>query len=261
MRKSLLITAFEKIELFLYRRATAIVSVTESFRDDLVGRGIDGRKVHVVRNGVDLDRYGPRVRDAELARETGLEGRFVAGYIGTHGMAHALQKVLDSAELLRDRRDIAFFFAGSGAERARVEQRVAERGLDNVKLIPRQPKERMPSLWSLCDVALVPLKDAPVFSTVIPSKIFESMGMGVPLLMSVPEGEATAIVKATGSGLCVQPESPHAMADAIRELAGNPEQMLKLRRSAEAAAPQFSRDALATRMLLIMQKVAERSGN
>lgn len=258
MRKSLVIRLLERLELFLYRRADAIVSVTESFREDLVARGVPRGKIHVVLNGVDLDRYEPRERDAALAREFGLEGRFVAGYMGTHGMAHALPKVLEAAERLGHREDIAFFFAGAGAERARVEQLVAERGLRNVRLIPRQPKEAMPALWSLCDVAIVPLRDTPVFATVIPSKIFESMGMGVPILMSLPEGEATAIVRGTASGVCVPPEEPQAMAEAVARLADAPAEMAALRRQARAAAPGFSREALATRMLGVLQQVAGR---
>lgn len=253
MKKSLTIRLLEKIELFLYRRAKAIVSVTQSFREDLVARGIDREKIHVVINGVDLDRYEPQARDAALAEEFGLAGKFVAGYMGTHGMAHALPKVLEAAERLRDRADIAFFFAGSGAERAHVEQIVAERGLSNVRLIPRQPKERMPSLWSLCDLAIVPLRDTPVFATVIPSKIFESMGMGVPILMSLPEGEATDIVRGTRSGVCVPPENPEAMAAEIERLADAPEEMAQLRTLARAAAPGFSRDVLAKSMLDVLQ--------
>lgn len=256
MKKNLVIRLLERLELFLYRRADAIVSVTESFREDLVGRGIARGKIHVVINGVDLDRYEPRARDADLACEFALEGTFVAGYMGTHGMAHALPKVLEAAELLRERSDIAFFFAGSGAERATVERLVAERGLVNVRLIPRQPKERMPALWSLCDLAIVPLRYTPVFATVIPSKIFEAMGMGVPILMSLPEGEATGIIRRTGSGVCVAPEDAQAMAAEIGRLANATDEMAQLRATAHAVAPQFSRDALASTMLGILQRTA-----
>ena len=253
MRKSLTIRLLEKVELFLYRRADAIVSVTRSFREDLVARGIHRDKIHVVINGVDLERYEPRSRDASLACEFGLEGKFVAGYMGTHGMAHALPKVLEAAERLRDRDDIAFFFAGAGAERATVERLVVERGLHNVRLIPRQPKERMPALWSICDLAIVPLRDTPVFATVIPSKIFEAMGMGVPILMSLPEGEATAIVRNTRSGVCVPPENAEAMAMEIARLADAETEMEQLRRQAHGAAPQFSREHLARSMTGILE--------
>ena len=149
----------------------------------------------------------------------------------THGLAHALDKVLIAAELLLDYPDISFFFAGSGADLARVEKIVAERRLHNVRMIPRQPKERMPALWSLCDLALVPLRDSPVFATVIPSKIFESMGMGVPIMMSLPEGEATGIIRKADAGVCVPPEDPDALASAIRRLAESPGELARLRAS------------------------------
>jgi glycosyltransferase involved in cell wall biosynthesis len=97
-----------------------------------------------------------------------------------------------------------------------------------------------------------------VFATVIPSKIFESMGMGVPILMSLPEGEATRIVRATGSGVCVPPEDPQAMAEAVVHLADAPEQMQALRRQARAAAPRFSRETLAAQMLAMLQEVGRR---
>ncbi|RMG89676.1 MAG: glycosyltransferase WbuB [Chloroflexi bacterium] len=257
VRKNLPIRLLEMLEMFLYRRADAIVSVTEAFRADLAKRGVPREKIHVVLNGVDLNRYAPQPRDPALAREFGLEGKFVVGYLGTHGMAHALPKVLEAAERLRHREEIAFFFAGAGAERGRVEQLVGERGLQNVRLIPRQPKERMPALWSLCDLALVPLRDSPVFTTVIPSKIFEAMAMGVPLLLSVPAGEATGIVRATGSGVCVPPENPQAMADAIDRLADAPEEMAVLRQRARAAALNFSRESLAKSMLDVLSQVIE----
>lgn len=256
MRKSLVIRILERLELFLYRRADAIVSVTSSFRDDLVSRGVPREKIHVVINGVDLDRYEPRSRDPALAAEFGLDGKFVAGYMGTHGMAHALPKVLEAAEQLLHRDDIVFFFAGAGAERAKVESLVAERGLHNVRLIPRQPKERMPALWSACDLSIVPLRDTPVFATVIPSKIFEAMGMGVPILMSLPEGEATAIIRATNSGVCVPPEDPDAMAAAIQSLADDPALVGAYRKAARAAAPSYSRDRQAALMVDILESVA-----
>lgn len=260
MQRSLVIRMLEKLELLMYRRADAIVSVTESFREDLAARGIDRGKIHVVVNGVDLDRYAPRPRDQALARQFGLEGKFVLGYMGTHGMAHALERVLDAAEPLRGRDDIAFFFAGSGAERANVERGVAQRRLDNVRMIPRQPKEAMPALWSLCDLALIPLRNTPVFATVIPSKLFEAMGMGVPVLMSLPEGEATGIVERTGCGVCVAPEDPRAMADAVVALAGDAQRMAALRSASAAAAPEYSRDGQARRMVEVLERVASAAG-
>ena len=254
MKKSLVIRLLERVEMFLYRRATAIVSVTHAFKRELIDRGVDADKIHVVLNGVDLAQYQPRPRSPALEAEIGLKGKFVVGYIGTHGLAHALDKVLEAAALLQQRSDIAFLFVGGGADRARVEAMVTERRLHNVVLLARQPKERMPEIWSLCDLVLVPLRDTPVFRTVIPSKIFECMGMGIPVLMSVPEGEATAIVRDSGCGVCVPPENPGAMAAAIEDLSADREQRDRLAAAASATAPRYSRDEFAASMLSVLQR-------
>lgn len=111
----------------------------------------------------------------------------------------------------------------------------------------------MPRLWSLCDVAIVPLRDSPVFATVIPSKIFEAMAMGVPVLMSLPEGEATAIIRNGGCGVCVPPEDPAGLASAITALAADPEQMSVMRRAGLDGVAAYSRDVQARRMLDVLR--------
>jgi glycosyltransferase involved in cell wall biosynthesis len=256
MRHPHLLRMLERLELFLYRRAAVIVAVTEAFRDDLVARGIPRDKIEVVINGVDLERYVPGPRDPALARDWDIGDRFVVGYLGTHGMAHGLDRVVDAAVLLRDRDDIVFLFAGGGAARAEVERRVAGAGLANVRLQPRQPKSRMPDLWRLCSVALIPLRDDPVFATVLPSKLFEAMGMGVPVLMALPEGEATGVVRRTHCGVCVPPGDPAALAAAIVALREDPAGLAALAASARAAAPGFSRQAQAERMLAVLAKTS-----
>ncbi|WP_242113092.1 glycosyltransferase family 4 protein [Luteimonas aquatica] len=255
MKRSLVVRMLEKLEMFLYRSADAIVPVTHAFRDELVRRGIERGKIHVVLNGVDLSRYAPAPRDEALAGQYDLRGRFVVGYLGTHGMAHGLDTVVEAAQLLRGREDIAFFFAGSGAQRAHVEALVEERGLGNVRMIPRQPKEAMPRLWSLCDVSLIPLRDSEVFATVIPSKLFEGMGMGIPALMSLPQGEATRIVTDTGCGRCVPPGNARAMAEAIAALADDPQALARMRERSLKAAPAYSRDQQAALMAQVLEGV------
>ena len=253
MKKSLTIRVLEKVELFLYRRASAIIAVTNSFKQDLVSRGVESDKIHVVRNGVDLEQYRPMTPDEGLVDQYNLKGKFVVGYLGTHGMAHALPKVLEAAEILRDRSDIIFIFAGAGAARALVGSIVGKKKLGNVRLIPRQPKEKMPALWSLCNVTVVPLKNNSVFSTVIPSKIFEAMAMGVPIVMSLPAGEATEIIDGTRSGICVPPENPDRLAGTIESLSADKDRMAEMRRCALEACQSYSRKESAGRMLDVLQ--------
>lgn len=256
MNESYAIRLLEKTERFLYRRARTIISVTQAFRDDLIRRGIQQEKIHVVRNGVDTNRYFSLPRDVALENKYGLNGKFVVGYLGTHGLAHGLDKVLLTAELLQSRNDIVFLFAGGGAARAELEKSIIQKHLENVVLIPRQPKQVMPRLWSLCDVALIPLRNNPVFSTVIPSKLFEAMAMGVPVIASLPEGETTDIVKKTGVGEVAPPEDPQALAGVIERLRDDPQKMANFRTACLEAAPGFSRVNRADQMLEILKELS-----
>lgn len=268
MRPSLPLRLIEKLELFLYRRSAAVVALTGAFKRNLVGRGIDADKIAVVINGVDTWRYGPRPRDAALAAEAGLgagigasiEDKFIVGYVGTHGMAHALTNVLDAAERLRDAPDIAFLLAGGGAERDALIADARARGLSNVIFLARQPKDRMPAVWSLCDVALVHLKNSPVFEDVIPSKMFEAMAMGLPIVMASPEGEASAILEADGAGLHVAAEDPDALADAVRRLHRDRAELARFAAASLAAAPGHSREAQARAMIDVLGRVVETDG-
>ncbi len=249
MKDSFAIRMLEKIELFLYRKADSIISVTHSFKDELIKRGINGEKIDVVLNGVDLTRYKPTIgKDSELEKYYSLEGKFVAGYIGTHGMAHGLEHIVAVAERLQEHDDIRIVFAGGGAARQKVIDLVNERKLRNVILIERQPKEMMAKLWSLCDVSLVPLVNSPLFKTVIPSKIFECMGMGIPTIMSVPEGEATTIIRETSSGIVVESENVEQIAGAILRMKNDKELYESIRAKSIDSAHKYSRDLMAKNM-------------
>ncbi len=259
LRQSALLRELERLELFLYRRASAVVAVTEAFRANLIARGIDAAKIVVVRNGVDLSRYAPQARDVEFARRFGVEDKFVIGYLGTHGMAHALPRVLEAANLLRRRHDLHFLFIGAGAARDALIARARELALDNVSFHASVPKDDMPRAWSLCDVALIHLKDEPVFATVIPSKLFECFGMGVPVLFAGPEGEAAAIVRATGSGLAVPAEDPAALAAAITQLADDRVALQSMAAASRRAASACDRGQLAQVMLAALESTVSPS--
>jgi putative colanic acid biosynthesis glycosyltransferase WcaI len=254
MRDNLALRLVERVELFLYRRSAAVVALTEAFKNDLTRRGIDRDKITVVLNGVDLRRYEPQVRNAALAAELDLHGRFVVGYLGTHGLAHALDRVLEAAAELEDDPEIRFLFVGAGATRDGVMAEAQRRGLNNVVFLSAQPKERMPALWSVCDVALVHLKNTPTFATVIPSKIFEAMAMGVPLLVAAPEGEATRLVRTTRAGAAVAPEAPSALAAEVRRLKADRVRLAELATQGRRAARGFSRERQAREMLAVLER-------
>ncbi|MGA7991680.1 MAG: glycosyltransferase family 4 protein [Thermoanaerobaculia bacterium] len=254
-RNALLLRALERVELFLYRESAAVIALTRRFKEDLVRREIAPGHVAVVRNGVDLPRYGPRGRDPVLDAELGTRDRFVVGYLGTHGMAHDLGNALDAAALLSDDPRALFLFVGAGAERERLVADAAARRLANARFVPAQPKELMPRLWSLCDVALIHLKANPVFATVIPSKIFEAMGMGLPILLVAPDGEAREIVEGAGAGEWVPAGRPTLLAEAVRRLVKNGALRRRLAAASLAAAPMYSREEQAREVLRVFTSV------
>jgi colanic acid biosynthesis glycosyl transferase WcaI len=251
----------EKFELHLYRSAEAVVALTSAFKENLVARGIAENKIAVIPNGVDLWRYGLREQDADLARQWNLNGHFVVGYVGTHGMAHALGNVLDAAEKLLGRDDIRFLLTGAGAEREGLVREAARRNLSNVIFMPSQPKSAMPGVWSLCNIALVHLKNDPVFAGVIPSKMFEAMAMGLPVLIAAPEGVASQILLSDKAGLHVPAQDPVALAGATVRMADDKEGLKTLAANSLAAAASHSREHQARHMVTVLECVIERRGS
>lgn len=252
LRASALLRMLERLELFLYRRSSAVMALTHAFKVDLVRRGIPPGKIFVVINGVDLSRYVPREKDEELARAWGLNDKFVVGYIGTHGIAHALENVLDAAERLKSWPDVRFVFVGTGAAKTNLVQEAEKRQLSNVVFIPPQSKDSIARFWSLCDVALVHLKNAPLFGTVIPSKIFESMGMGLPILFAGPKGEASEIIELEKAGVWVPAEDPEKLASVVLRLRQEISERHTLAKNSAEAAPRYTREKQARDSLAVL---------
>ena len=171
-------------------------------------------KIDVVENGVDTDLFAPS-GPTDIRRPFALEGRFVVSYIGTIGLAHGLETVLDAAQLIRTECPGAHvLLIGEGAERANVEQQAAARRLKNVSLLPAQPRESVPAFIRASDICLVPLKKAPVFQTVVPTKMLEFMSCGRAVILGV-EGEAADLLQNAHAGICVRPEDARQLAESI----------------------------------------------
>ena len=256
MKETLLIRALRKLEYFLYRKATRIVSVTQSFREILSKNGIDLGKIEVVPNGADLEAYRPGERSEMLAQKFGCKGKFVAAYVGTIGLAHGLGTLLDAAEQLREREDIAFILVGAGAEEKALMAEAGRRSLDNVHFAGSVSKVEVRDYWRFCDVALVLLRDSPLFRHVLPSKIFEAMSTERPIILGV-KGESEAVLKEAKAGIPIPPEDSRALAEAILQLANNREQRVAMGKAGrEFVISRFNRDVLATRMLAVLDQAA-----
>ena len=262
MRESCVIRFFEKVEAFLYRKAASIVCVTESFRTVLVERDVPWEKIRVVTNGVDIQRFQPMKKDPGLVKHYSLEGMCVAGYIGTHGMAHALETILKAADKIRKTKEgkkIRFILLGDGAEKHRLVKSAESMELDNVIFIDSVPKEEVARYWSLLDVSIIHLKKNELFTTVIPSKLFESMGMGIPILHGVA-GESAEIVTAEKVGLTFEPENVDELCEKLLMLKNDPDLYLRLMTRCIEAAKHYDRKALATKMLNILEQYESAEG-
>jgi glycosyltransferase involved in cell wall biosynthesis len=248
LKHNWIISILEKIELFLYKKARLIISVTKSFKTELIKRGVDESKIKVIFNGSDKHE-SKQLNIPNIFNDYDLKNQFVVGYIGTHGMAHALENVIESAEILKNNKNIRFLLVGGGAEYSNLYNLSKEKNLQNLIMIPSQPKEMIPSILNACDISLIHLRDAELFKTVIPSKIFESMVHGIPVLSAMPFGEATNIIKKYNIGICISPENPKKLAETILELINKKELLNLFSKNSLKASSEFDRNKLAISML------------
>jgi len=255
LREGILLQFLRRIEMMLYREATLVVGVAYSTKTELVRRGVDPGKVVIIPNGADSQAFRELEKYNGIREDLGLGRKFVVSYVGTHGMAHGLETVLESADRLRSNEDIQFLFVGDGARREQLERLAAEKRLPNVRFVGVQPRERIPSYIATSDVSVVPLRRQPLFEKVLPSKIFEIMGCARPLILGV-EGEARAAVQAAQAGLCVRPEDPDDLSQAILTLYHNPERADRMGQNGrEYVRRNFCRDKLAQRYMDVLSEV------
>ena len=243
----------EKIAIFMYHNCTRVVALTPAFKQKLLSMGIASDKVDVITNGANLDLFFPRQKDEELLKHFDLEGKFVAAYIGTHGMAHNLALIVKSISSLQDK-SIHFLFVGDGAEKKNIVQLAADLAVSNVNFIDPVAKEQVARYWSLADVALVPLKNADTFKTVIPSKIFEAAAMEKPILLGV-EGQAKEIVEEYRTGLCFEPENEKDFLDKLVRMKTDRELYQGLQQGCKKLVKAFDRKRLAEEMLEVIRKL------
>jgi glycosyltransferase involved in cell wall biosynthesis len=207
----------EWLEKMLYTKADRIISVTKAFKDHIMQKGVPEDRISVITNGADLDMYEPLPKNNPVAGEFGLDGRFVVSYIGTHGMAHSLDTVLKAAKLLEDQKDILFLLVGDGARRDALVQEKEKQSLNNLLMLPQQPKDKMPMFLAASDVNMVLLKKDDLFKTVIPSKMFEAMAMERPIILGV-DGESRRIIEDGKCGIPIEPENHVELAQTVMRL-------------------------------------------
>lgn len=215
-----LVTAMEK---FCLEHAAVVRIISESFRSELREMGVPDEKMILIYDWVDTDLIRPLPQDNAFMQEYGLTGKFVVLYAGNIGLSQGLENVLTTAEMLEKIEDILFVFVGDGCNREALMTEAKKRHLKNVKFIPFQPRQRLPEVMASASVSLVILQQGIGYNS-IPSKTYSIFASGRPIVASIDEGsEAWNLISKANAGLCVPPENPSKIKEAISRLKDDPD--------------------------------------
>jgi glycosyltransferase involved in cell wall biosynthesis len=247
------VRALSALARFLYAQAAHIVVVTGAFSERLQKLGVAARVISVIPNGADTRFFAADASARAAARMSlGLGDEFLIAYVGSHGLSHGLGAVLDAAER---QPDVTYLLVGDGADRDRLVAERDRRGLRNVIMHRSVPRSDVPGLYAAADVCLVPLRDVPLFTAFVPSKLFEVLAAGRPIIGAV-RGEARSILERSGGAVLVDPERGDQIAAAVECLRSEPELRARLGEQGRAfAVASYDRDALAARYLDVLQRV------
>jgi len=253
-----IIAALERLEHFVYRRASAIAVVTPPMIDYLVGRGVPRHKLRIVPDWVDERVYHPVPPDPTLASALGLAGRFNVVFAGQLGIVQRLGTVIAAAELLKDDGTIQFVIVGDGVERAGLEKEVSRRALHNVRFLGRLPPSDMPGIYALADVLLVHLGADAILRLSIPGKVYAYLASGKPILAAA-NGATAELITSCGAGLVCAPERPETLAEAVRAFARLPRETREEmgRQGRETFLSQYSREVVLDHCEQLLLDVAQ----
>lgn len=257
LRNPLAIRLAEMLERHIYRHAARVTVPTRGILESLAARGVPRSKLVLLTNGVDTEIYRPRPPDSALTESLGFNGHKVFLYAGTHGLSQGLDVILEAAKITRDR-EVLYVLAGEGADKAALVKKAEDEGIPNVRFLPNQPKSSMPALLTSTYAAIVPLKPLEVFRSALPSKMFESMAAGQPLVAAVG-GEAADVVRAADCGLVTTPGDPEELRDAVETLARAPQRAAEMgRHGRDYVDHHFNRDKIAIQLRDLLADVARR---
>jgi glycosyltransferase involved in cell wall biosynthesis len=254
MKNKRLLRVLERLEIKMYAAAQHIITVGEGYKKKLLEKNVPDEKITVIPNGIDPEIFQPVKSSRQIIQKYNLEGKFVCSYIGTIGMACGLETVLETAKELKRQNDkrIVFLMVGDGAEKESLQRQAAKQNIDNVIFTGRADKKLIPDYLSVTNACFIHLKRTELFKTVLPSKIFEACAMSKPIILGV-EGFAADFIKKANAGICVEPENPLQLLNAVKKLSQNPDLCNGLGRSGrEFVIKNHDRRRLAEEYLAII---------
>lgn len=258
LKKNVFYRAMEVLERYVYRRAKAVTVNAEGIEKRLhEGRGVPREKIHFFPNGADFELFRDNMNTAELERTHGLKDKFVVLFAGILGRAQDPLIIIETANLLREEKDIAFLLVGSGVFKGDCEKRAKELGLSNVIFAGERPRAEMPSYFARANVGLNTLSTDPLFADVISSKNFDYMAAGIPIIVN-HEGEGAHIVGNAQCGLVAKGGDAHSLAERIKELYQNPVRAKAMGESGRKyAAAHYDKRVIAEGLHRLLADVAQ----
>jgi len=218
MKNPAAIAGYKKLEQFVYAHARAITVISEGFRSNLSAKGVPSDKISVIPNFIDAAFVTPHPRHNSFSAAQKWDDKFVVLFAGNVGMSQGLDTVLEAAGLLRDTPNLLFAIVGNGASKPALLAQAETMGLQNIQFLPYQDYAQVPAMYSSADIGLIPLRRG-FSSDSVPSKLFTIMGVARPVIASVDAHSETAdVIHAGKCGICLEPEDPEALADAILTL-------------------------------------------
>ncbi|MGB3479797.1 MAG: glycosyltransferase family 4 protein [bacterium] len=226
------------LEIFLYRKSSIIIAVTNGFKKKIIEKGINRSKIRVVLNfskckkgSIDNIRPNNKIRNI-------YKSKFVVIYAGLFGMFQGVDVILRAADQLRNQSNIVFLLIGSGVEETNLKEMAKKKGLTNVYWLLPQPDTVVHGLIADAGCSVIPLKDLPGLKMTIPSKLFDYMGYGSPIILSA-SGEVNEILERAKAGIAVKPENATLLAEAIMRLYKNEKLRIKLRNNGKKAVLKY----------------------
>ncbi len=238
------------LENLCYHQAWLITGQSKSILNDIRNR-FPSMYVYHLSNGADVQKFSPKYREAHARGVLGQADKCIVLYAGLHGIAQGLNQILDAATRLKGEKTLRFVLIGDGPEKAQLIRTAQEQNLDNVSFLDSRPSSEIPPLIAASDIVLITLKL--YIPGAVPSKLYEAMASGRPVIM-VAEGEPADIVTKHEAGVAVKPGDIDGIVEAVRALEASPELRNRYGQNGRRAAEQwFNRDKIATEFIQMLE--------
>ena len=254
LRAGAVASGLEVLSRFIQRRAARLIAVTPGMQRQFEARGFEPARLELITNGADTELFvpGPSRNGADARTCTVL-------YAGTHGLIHGMEVLLDAGERLREHPEVRFRFVGDGVFKPELERRARASGLSAMSFEPSQPPERLVDIIRDADLCVATTRAHELCGETIPVKLFDYLACGRPVVAAV-SGDAAEVVRGSGGGVVTAPGDGAALAQAIIELAGDPERRAQMGRSgAQYVERHYSRRVGGETLVRVLEETHRRA--